>query len=107
MEVIHKKPGAIGEGQQRALINSNVSGVEGQIGKFPSVPKGAGPMWSARTAGTASPGPPRFLSIIVNKANCGPLHHLIYYFNDYIPHCLAIVSLIDLIKFGLIKAGDI
>lgn len=58
MEVIHKKPGAIGEGQERALINSNVSGVEGQIGKFPSVPEGAGPMWSARTAGTASPGPP-------------------------------------------------
>lgn len=58
MEVIHKKPGAIGEGQQRALINSNVSGVEGQIGKFPSVPKGAGPMWSAGTASTASPGPP-------------------------------------------------
>ncbi len=50
---------------------------------------------------------PRFLSITVNNANCGPLHHLIYYFNDYIPHCLAIVSLIDLIKFGLIMTGDI
>lgn len=58
MEVIHKKPGAIGEGQERALINSNVSGVAAQIGKFPSVPKGAGPMWSSGTASTAFPGPP-------------------------------------------------
>lgn len=32
---------------------------------------------------------------------------LIYYVNDYIPHWLAIVSLMDLIKLGLITAGDI
>jgi len=107
MEVIHKKPGAIGEGQQRALINSNVSSVEGQIGKFPSVPKGGRANVVSQNGRHSFPGTPRFLSIIVNKANCGPLNHLIYYFNDYIPHCLAIVSLIDLIKFGLIKAGDI
>lgn len=32
---------------------------------------------------------------------------LIYYVNDYIAHWLAIVWLIDLIKLGLITAGDI
>lgn len=36
-----------------------------------------------------------------------PLLLLIYYVNDYIPHWLAIVSLMDLIKLGLITAGDI
>lgn len=59
-------------------------------------------------ASTPSTPHPYFLSITVNKANGGPLlRPLIYYFNDSIAHCLAIVSLMTLIKLVLIKAGDI
>lgn len=36
-----------------------------------------------------------------------PVHHFIYYCNDYIAHCLPIVSVIDLINFQLIIEGDI
>lgn len=63
------------------------------------------PVWSGRkhswAAGLRHP------SITVNKWNGGPLHHFIYYFNDYIDHCLLIVSVIDLINFQLITEGDI
>lgn len=90
MEVIHKKPGAIGEGQERALINSNMSGR-----KVPQRADGGRANVVSRNSQAQLPRDPNFLSITVNKANGGPLHHFIYYFNDYIPHCLAIVSLID------------
>lgn len=63
------------------------------------------PVWSGRkhswAAGLRHP------SITVNKRNGGPLHHFIYYFNDYIDHCPLIVSVIDLINFQLITEGDI
>lgn len=53
-------------------------------------------------------GPPAPSSPSLSKENTEePLLLLIYYVNDYIPHWLAIVSLMDLIKLGLITAGDI
>ena len=57
-----------------------------------------------RLLGTPGPILP-ILSISVNMED--PLHNFIYYVNDYIAHCLAIVSLMDLIKLGLFTAGDI
>lgn len=62
-------------------------------------------VWSGRKhSWAAGPGHP---SITVNKWNGGPLHHFIYYCNDYIDHCPPIVSVIDLINFQLITEGDI
>lgn len=63
---------------------------------------------------TAPPPPAEFLgphapsspSLSVENTQ-GPLLLLIYYVNDYIAHWLAIVLLMDLIKLGLITAGDI
>lgn len=53
-------------------------------------------------------GPPAPSSPSLSEKNTEePLLLLIYYVNDYIPHWLAIVSLMDLIKLGLITAGDI
>lgn len=63
------------------------------------------PVWSGRKHSWAAR--LRHPSITVNKRNGGPLHHFIYYFNDYIDHCPLIVSVIDLINFQLITQGDI
>lgn len=53
-------------------------------------------------------GPPAPSSPSLSQQNTEePFLLLIYCVNDYIPHWLAIVSLMDLIKLGLITAGDI
>lgn len=52
------------------------------------------------------PPAPRSPSLSEERAE-EPSLLLIYYVNDYIAHWLAIVWLMDLIKLGLITAGDI
>lgn len=59
---------------------------------------------AARLARHLRPATPPSLSISEMER---PVHHFIYYCNDYIAHCLPIVSVIDLINFQLIIEGDI